>query len=196
MNRGPRPHARSRSGGVTMIELVYAMALLALLGAVLLPLGASGLRAYATVRSDVTQQDQLRYALERMAREVREVRFLVTGEAVFLSLTPHSVRFTRNRLVGATESTETVTLSLDGTDLTLAYASMAAVGPQLLLPSVSRLAFVGLNEAQQAVLVSQPPSAAELVVLHAVRIEVEVTTAAGRTLVRHTTVQLKNRELS
>jgi len=185
-----------RSGGVTLIELVYALALLAILGAVLLPLGVNSLRAYGVVRSDVAQQDQLRYALERMAREVREVRFSAAGEAAFSNFSNQTLSFTRSRLVGASEVSETVSLALQASSLTLAYASMGAVGPQQLLPAVSRLAFVGLNEAQQPMALSQPPSAGELAALHAVRIELEATTAGGRTLLRHTTVQLKNRELS
>jgi hypothetical protein len=190
------PRLRVRCGGVTLIELVYALVLLAVLGTVLLPLGVNSLRIYGAVRSDVAQQDQLRYGLERMARELREVRFSPEGEAAFSDFSTHSLTFTRTRRVGASESTETVSLSLQASQLTLAYASLPAVGPQPLVPRVSRLAFDGLDEALLPLALSHPPSAAELARLHAVRIELDATTDSGRTLRRHTTVQLKNRELS
>jgi hypothetical protein len=188
---------KAASLGVSLIELVYALAMLAILAAVLVPLALNGLRAYQATRIEVSQLDQLRYATERLAREIREVRYSSESEAAFHVFTPTSVAFTRTlRDAAGSEVSERVTVALADSRLMLGYDSLAGVGSQMLLGSVKNLSFVGLDGLQQAMVWTNPPSAGQLAAVHAVRIELEVQGTDGLTRTRQTTVQLKNRRLS
>jgi prepilin-type N-terminal cleavage/methylation domain-containing protein len=170
-----RPKCPRSSRGVTMIELVYAMVIMGILGAALLPMAFNGLRAYEATRQQVETLDQTRYAMERIAREIRETRF--TGGTADLSVASSSgLVFTRSTMQAGLEGTEQVTLQQTGTDLTLAYASQPLAGAVVLLSSVNSLGFTFDTSLQT------------------VRITLEVNTPNGSTLVRETVVQLKNRE--
>jgi prepilin-type N-terminal cleavage/methylation domain-containing protein len=182
---------RGRSRGVTLIELVYVIVIVGILAAALIPLALNGLRAQSLARQQVTTLDQTRYAMERLAREIREVRFTATQEAELSEATAGRLVFVRRGIAGGATS-EGVTLAHSGTQLVLGYTAIPA---QRLLDSVSRFELVYLDRQQAALALSNPPTAAQLAEVHAVRIEVGVSTPEGQTLSRQTVVQLKNREL-
>lgn len=182
--------------GVTLLELVYVVLVMGILAAVLMPVVLNSLRAYEATRSQVTTLDQLRYATERMAREIREARFNASQEVEFSAATEERLVFTRRDLSGGVAS-EVVTLEKTGADLTLAYDSLPApaTGPQVLLSGVSRLELTYLDQLQVARTLSSPPTVTQLADVYAVRIVIEVLTPDGQTLSRQTVVQLKGREL-
>jgi Tfp pilus assembly protein PilW len=188
----PIPFLRCR--GATLIELVYVVIVIGILAAVLMPVVLNGWRAYETTRQQVSVLDRTRYAMERMAREIREVRFTADQEAELSTASATQLVFTRRALVGGGAG-ETVTIGHSGTNLTLAYGSMPATGAQLLLASVSSFNLVYLNQAQAVLTLTSPLTASQLASVYAVRIELVVTTPAGQSLSRQTVVQLKNREL-
>jgi prepilin-type N-terminal cleavage/methylation domain-containing protein len=182
-----------RCRGFTLIELVYVTVVMGLLGALLVPVVHNSLRSFDLTRKEVTVLDQIRYAMERMAREIREVRFNSSQEVEFSTATSTRLVFTRRAVVGGSAAV-VVTLELNGTNLLLGYGSLA-IGPQLLLTSVSRLEFIYLDQGLAALALSSPPTVTELADIYAVRIDMDVLSPTGQKLSRRTVVQLKNREL-
>lgn len=185
-----------RCRGFTLLELVYVIIVMGVLAVVLIPVVLNSLRAYEITRNRVTTLDEVRYASERVAREIREARFTAAQEVEFAAATATRLVFTRRGVAGGPAS-ELVTLEKTGTNLTLAYGSLPApgTGPQLLLASVSRLDMVYLDQAQAPLVLSNPPTAAQLADVYAVRIVLEVLTPDGLLLPREAMVQLKNRDL-
>ena len=66
---------RHPSRGFTLIELVIVTVITGILAAMLAPLALASLRAYDDILGDVVVLDKLRYATERLAREIREVYY-------------------------------------------------------------------------------------------------------------------------
>lgn len=65
---------RRASLGFTVIEMVTAIVMLGVLAALSVPMLSNGLRAYEATHASMLTLGKLRYATERMAREIREVR--------------------------------------------------------------------------------------------------------------------------
>ena len=66
----------ARLAGVTLIELIVVMVLIGILAVVAIPPIQAALRARSVVASGVQAVDELRYAAERIARELRQVRWV------------------------------------------------------------------------------------------------------------------------
>lgn len=121
-----RPHKR-RPHGFTLIELIIVVIVIGIMAAVLAPLAVSSLRAYDAVLGDVVVLDKLRYATERLAREIREVDYVApppTGTGTgfgFTSMGNNSMAFTRS--TGMPSPNTTVTVGNTGTSVTLNYSS-------------------------------------------------------------------------
>lgn len=60
--------------GYTLIEMIMVLIVVGIMAAALAPLALSSLRAYEETLADVVVLDKLRYATERLAREIREVK--------------------------------------------------------------------------------------------------------------------------
>lgn len=188
-------HTRpSRCRGLSLVELVYVIVVMGILGALMVPVVYNSLRSYEITRNQVATLDQIRYAMERMAREVREVRFTSAQEAEITTATATRMVFTRRAVFGGLAS-EVVTLDKTGTQITLAYGSLTSAGTQVLLGSVNSLSLVYLNENQAVMAMSSPPTIEQRAGVHAVQINLQVTTSGGQSLTRQTVVQLKNRAL-
>lgn len=183
-----------RNRGATLLELVYVVLVIGILAAVLIPVVLNSVRAYDTTRQQVSVLDRTRYAMDRLAREIRELRFNATQQAELTTATATQMVFTRKALTGGGTG-EVVSLAYSGSNLTLAYGSMPSTGPQLLLGSVNSFNLVYLNQAQAVMALSSPITIEQLADVHAVRIELGVRTPDGQSLTRQTVVQLKNREL-
>lgn len=60
--------------GFTLIEMVVTLVLVGILAVVGLPILSNSLRAYSATQESLGTLSKLRYATERLAREIREVR--------------------------------------------------------------------------------------------------------------------------
>jgi prepilin-type N-terminal cleavage/methylation domain-containing protein len=65
---------RQAANGFTLIEAVVTIVLIGVLAMAVIPVIDSGVRTYATTTNSLNALSKLRYATERMAREIREVR--------------------------------------------------------------------------------------------------------------------------
>ena len=142
--------------GFSLIELVVVMVIIAIMGAAMLPVVKNTLLAYDTVQGNVAVLDKLRYATERLAREIREVNDLDTSDAgtnFAINMSTTAPVFTRNYMsctnaTCSTSSTSTATITVGATCptgytagcVTLADSSNAA-GAQVLVDQVQSLTF-------------------------------------------------------
>ncbi|MFM7024729.1 MAG: PilW family protein [Limnohabitans sp.] len=183
-----KPTRRS-IGGFTLIELIVAIMLIGVLASALMPLAATSVRAYQASQTRVLAQDKLRYAMERMSRELREVSYTSASGFDFVGLTttnPVSSLSFQRTYYGVNPGNATVTLSFAGSALTLTDSGYTALGAQTLCDTVSSVQFKLLDEAGQ---VLSSPSKTNV---YAVEIVV-LLNANGANLTQSTTVELKNR---
>lgn len=85
----------SGRGGFTLIEMVISILILATLAASLAPLLAGSFQGYEINQSNLETLGRLRYATERIAREVREVRHNGTNYQI-ATMGPATLSFTKN----------------------------------------------------------------------------------------------------
>lgn len=96
--------ARARTArGFTLIEAVMVMVLMGILAAVGAPMIANGMRIAVMANTDLNTISQLRYATERLTRELREIRSV--GGVYAIDMTTNA--FTKT----------------DGTTVTIGYTS-------------------------------------------------------------------------
>jgi prepilin-type N-terminal cleavage/methylation domain-containing protein len=123
------------SGGFTLIELIFSIALLGILGAVGSSMIVDTFTTTRRVDADNASTGQARYAVERLAREIREVKFVVTGGVGNYCINAPATNPTNNLVFYKTSGTFsnttcatsaiTTTINLSGTNLTLGYSSPA-----------------------------------------------------------------------
>lgn len=113
-----------RGRGFTLIEMIIVIVVIGIMAAVLSPLALSSLRAYDTTLNDLLVLDKLRYATERLAREVREVDagFVFTPTT---GMGANSMEFTRHYYdsSGAAGSATVVRVCNNGAEVRLGYSA-------------------------------------------------------------------------
>lgn len=87
-----------RIEGVTLTELVMVIVILGILAAFVGPVLYNAMRAYDRVEASNATQAKLRYAMERMTREIREIRRNSTNTAGFdvATMTQSTLGFFKN----------------------------------------------------------------------------------------------------
>jgi MSHA biogenesis protein MshO len=143
--------------GFTLIELVVATVIIAIMATALVPLAVSSLGAYRETADDVAVLDKLRYATERLAREIRGVQYASntdttnptycsgtttdTNHYCFTTMTPSSLVFRRSYTDSAgTVTWRTVTIGTSGSTVTLAYSDISG-GARTLTDELGSLTF-------------------------------------------------------
>jgi prepilin-type N-terminal cleavage/methylation domain-containing protein len=127
---------RPACSGFTLMELVLSITVLALLGSVSAPYLGNGVRAWSATASALQTAGNLRYASERIARELRDIDN-VSGS--FLISTPvnvsgSSISFTKADGVS-------VTLGATGPDLQISYDYLAGGAAFTLADELASLVF-------------------------------------------------------
>ena len=84
--------------GFTLIEMTMVIVIIGLLAAFSTPLLLGTFQAYETNQTNLVTLTKLRYATERMAREIREVRF--AGGVYNIVMGATSLQFTKNDSAG------------------------------------------------------------------------------------------------
>jgi prepilin-type N-terminal cleavage/methylation domain-containing protein len=145
--------------GWTLVEVIMVMVIIGILAAFIGPMLLNALNAYDRTQLTVNTYGKMRYAMERMAREIAAVRrnAVDTTEFDVTTMTAGTFAFFK-------EDGTQVTITLAGSDLNLTYAG---TGTGLLADGVGALAFayyradgatLAVNAAQLAfVQVSTPP---------------------------------------
>jgi len=111
-----------RVEGFTLAELIMVIVILGILGAFVGPVVFNAIRAYDSVQKSANTNAKIRYAMERIAREVRDVRRQTT-DASFLdiaSMTATSLAFFK------TDGTQVV-LEGAGSAVNLAYPPLGGM---------------------------------------------------------------------
>lgn len=165
-----------KARGFSLIELVIVTIIIGITSAVLAPLMLSSMRAYDYTLGDLVVLDKLRYATERLAREIREIQYasstttpatatdcndspVTTNRYCISAMTANSLAFRRSYTDSAGVVTwRNVTFGSTSSAVTLAYSDMSVTGAQVLtneLGSANNLAFAyylqdGTTAATQA----------------------------------------------
>ena len=165
--------------GFSLIEMIISMLILAVLGTTAGYGLTGGVRAFSD-NTDVLQTlGKLRYASERMAREVREIRRDAVNPVNFdiTAMTATSLSFTRGNGTA-------VTLIANPPLLTLAYAAPA--GAQILTDEVSSMNFAYFQNDGSTTATSSADVAF-------IEFNLELS-KAGRIYPQRTRVALRNRQ--
>lgn len=118
--------------GFTLIEMVAVAVIIGILAVAVAPMALTGMNAYDATLNSVTTLDKLRYATERLARELRATDY--NGANFVINMSTSAPVFTK------TDGAQ-VTVGTSGTTVTLGYSTVAAAGTPVLTDQLSSLAF-------------------------------------------------------
>jgi prepilin-type N-terminal cleavage/methylation domain-containing protein len=168
-----------RQGGFTLLEMVIALVVLGLLGAAAGYGLVGGTLAFSETSDAVQTLGKLRYASERMAREIREIRRDPATPAVYdiATLNATALAFTKG---------DGTTVTLTGTPPLATLAYSAPAGTHTLTDEVGSLAFTYLQADGTTAATGNADVAF---------VELElVLTRSGNTYPQRTRVALRNRQ--
>jgi MSHA biogenesis protein MshO len=111
-----------RVEGFSLLELIMVIVILGILAAFVGPVLFNAIRAYDQAQKGVQTQAKMRYAVERLSRELREIRRQTTDAALLdiTSMTATSLAFFK------TDSTPVV-IAVAGNQVNLAYSTVSAM---------------------------------------------------------------------
>jgi len=109
---------QSLKRGFTLIEMVMVIVIIGILAAFSTPFLLGTFEAFETNQTNLVTLTKMRYATERMAREIREVRFAGGVYAIVMGAT--SLQFTKNDTAGTV-----VTITSAPPLVTLQYSAPA-----------------------------------------------------------------------
>jgi prepilin-type N-terminal cleavage/methylation domain-containing protein len=112
-----------RVEGFSLVELVMVIVILGILAAFVGPVLFNAMRSYQGMQTAVQTQAKMRYAVERLSRELREIRRQTT-DATFLDIasvtTASSIAFFK------TDGTQVI-INVAGNQVSLAYVTSTVV---------------------------------------------------------------------
>jgi MSHA biogenesis protein MshO len=122
--------------------VVMVILVLSIVAGLTAPIFSQGLAATHSTKENLQTIEKLRYASERLAREIRQVNYNGAGYDIS-SMTGTSLTFTKND-----GSSTTVTINFSGSAVTLGYSSPALSAT--LTDEVSSLAFAYYDSSNAA----------------------------------------------
>ncbi len=129
-----------RARGMTLIEMVLAIVIVSIVLAATAPIIGNTFQSYVTTRSALDTTSKARLAVERIAREIRDVNFNVgAGAYQFTTMTPTNATFTK------TDGT-TVAIIAIGANLNLSYSTLLVAPPPLLTNDLNALSLQYFQE--------------------------------------------------
>lgn len=99
---------RRKAAGVTLLELTLVIALIGILGSAAVPAVVASFKAQAKSKDNGVMLDKMRYALERLAFEIRELSLTSTTTSI-TTMTSTRLVFSRAEYVPLTATTYTQT---------------------------------------------------------------------------------------
>ena len=131
-----------RSSGFTLIELIISISLIGVLAAVGSSMIADSFTTTRMVNANNASTARARYAMERLAREIREIKYAVSGASTcpadgstnnycIISKSATNLQFTKTVVVSGTNTDIKVTIDQTGSDLWLQYSASPAVNARL-----------------------------------------------------------------
>ena len=115
--------------GITLIELVVAMAVMALVGMAAVTVLESSVDVYDDAENKVTAQDKIGYAVSRLSRELRQITEAAGGG-------PKITTMTASQIVFEKQDATVVDVQLNGSDITMDYSTVSG-GPYVLSDGIS-----------------------------------------------------------
>jgi MSHA biogenesis protein MshO len=112
-----------RSSGFTLIELIATIVVLGIIAAAGAPVLVRSIQAYNSTLNSVTTLDKVRYATDRLAREIRESTYSAGTSSLNMSTTAPSFTKVDYLISGTTitSTTYTVLISSSGSNVNIAY---------------------------------------------------------------------------
>jgi hypothetical protein len=136
------------------MEMIIVVIVMGIMAAALTPLAMSSFKAYDAVLGDLVVLDKLRYATERLAREIREVKYDSVSKAFLFDVsgmgastmsfhrdyeTPSGPSADTQVVIGTTTSGSPCAVT--NKCMTLTYSLPSGVGAQVLTDEVSAITF-------------------------------------------------------
>ena len=179
-----------RSAGFTLIEVLITIVLIGMLAAVGSSMIADAFTTTGRVNADNASTEQARYVMERLAREIREIKYSSSGGNYCIT-TPTGMTATNlvfSKTSGSYDPTcatnaITVTVNKSGSNLTLGYSSPAVtskLGDQVSTFTLSYLDIEGNTTTSN--------SAVKFVVITLERTD----PTSGQTISQRTRIALRN----
>jgi prepilin-type N-terminal cleavage/methylation domain-containing protein len=179
--------SKRRQAGFTLIEMITSIALLGIMAGLGSSMIADVFRTGISVNAGDASQAQARYAIERVARELREVKYDGTNYLIAAPnpLAPSATSITFTRSINGEDVN--VTIARSGSNLNVTYSDTNTTAKLASGVTAFTVDFVGVSDAA---LVSATTSTASVKAL-----VVTLTTtdpASGRTASQRTRVALRN----
>lgn len=128
---------KTNESGFTLMEMIITLTLIAILAGITAPYMGNGAQAYNHTATSLQTIDKLRYASERLARELREIQRDENGD--YDIETPVSI--SGKHIIFTKTDGETVSIDDTAPTLVMAYSSLNANAPYVLTDELSSITF-------------------------------------------------------